>query len=126
MNRRDFLKLAAAAVASRAAPALPIPAEPEAQGGFFTIDAIRRAIETLQANHVPAAPAGYTILAHPSLADELAAVTCVKARWKLAYRQARVDLREWGAQISKGLRENGGAIGRIESVRFVSSDGLSA
>lgn len=114
MNRRDFLKLAAAAVASRAAPSLPPIVSQEPTGEWVTIDAIRRAADTLRAN---AGPGPYTIFMHSETALDLLESLSPKERWRMAYRQARLDIRELGDRLTESLHANG--IGRVESVRFI-------
>lgn len=108
VDRRDFLKMALGLLGAPLLPSIPPPAP---TGGFVSIDVIRRAVAQLEANN---AVGPWTVLVHPSLEADLK-VMLAKERWKLAYREARLQIRGLSRVIANG------EIGTLENVRFISS-----
>ena len=116
MNRRDFLRISAGLLAVPWLPAVRATAETDC-GGWVSIDAAQRAIDLLKAN---GAKWQWTIITHSSVADDLMAPWTPKEKWKFAYRQEKMAIREMmGGVLASG------EIGRCENIRFVMSPTLT-
>ena len=107
MNRRDFFKVGAVAAVATQFPALVVSAEPAA--GFVSIDTVRRAVDILRGQR----GVWYCIVT-PSIERELRGAMTPRERWKLAHRQARMDLNKMFKHDT--IR---GEIGSVEDVRFI-------
>ena len=108
MNRRDFLKVATAIAASRAVP-LPHFTGEGIDEKLISIDDLRRIVKILKQNKI--LEGGLISLNPTQRAYELlqrnAIFAPTKEIWKLAYRQARVQLSEMSVTfVSLNRREH--------------------
>ena len=114
MNRRDFLKVAAAVVAARALPIPALPVEAPA-GEWISLDVLRRTVQTLQNNRAFIMNDGWMAIVHPDIERDLIEITA-RQQWKAAYRQARMELKKMASDMMAQ-----GEFGIIEDVRFIES-----
>lgn len=112
MNRRDFFK---AAMALLAAPSIPAAGmeyvwprqwltRADIAARFESIDAAQRA-----ADH-------FIVIMHPRNYDDLVRELTPKEKWKLAYREARVQIKNMAYEFRRV-----GQVGSYENFRFVES-----
>ena len=112
MNRRDFFRTSIALAAAPLVAHIPFAdAAKSSETGFISIDAVRRARDSLEKNF--GARGSYVVFVHPDaerdLRDQLA-----RERWKDAYRRERIAQKNM-------VRLAGNEIGRIDNVRFIVS-----
>ena len=110
MNRRDFLKVALGLLG---APLLPPIPQPEVAGEFVSVDVLQRAAQLLGATS--ASIEGYYVaFVHSTVFDDIMRELTPREAWKLAYRQARVQLKQMAVELMAQPE-----IGSYESFRFI-------
>lgn len=114
MNRRDFFKFAAAAVVASRLPLPAAAAPPSCE--WITIDAVRRARDALFDNAVNGDLGYYVAVLHPSWMAQIESELTPREAWKLAYRKARIDLKDMARSIALT-----GSFGTVSGFRFIES-----